>query len=330
MKEFLMLVREPSFLTPDLTSGAPTPGSFVYPRLDGGSFDMRAVPIMEDLQAGNGVAMLGTRFSDAVEAKGTLRMKLPASQAAFLIGLALQNIDAGRTVPFVTTDPGGNVPVGDLATFSAYYGVKAFDGTVRRRRFGGCRFNSMTLEGTADSPRQVQATFEVEAAKVYGNTSFGGSDADPDDTEFPEPSFADLPNDIFLFSHMSLKLGGAVRPQCYSHSLKFTNKNDPQRYGSKWLQTAQFQGRDSSVESKLLYKTNPGDRAVFEQLASQAVQFVIDNGSVGVTFEFHGNNFIHQVTDDTSLGKSYAQTLSIDNALDAASGTGVSVSFVTH
>ena len=277
--------------------------------------------------AGNGVAQLSDLFSDAVDIKGTLKMKLSATQAPFWIGWALQNIDAARALPFATTDPDGVMPVGDLATLSLYYAVQAFDGTMTRRRLGGCRCSSFSLECTAEKPRQWVATYEIEAAKIYGNANFGGTDTDPDATEFPAPTFADLPNDIYLFSHASLVLGGVARPLCNSHALKSANKLDPQRYGSKWIQTAQYLGRDTQLESKLLYKTNPGDRTKFESLASQAASLVLNNGTKSVTFNLNGKNYVSGLKDDTSREKSYSQTLTIRNALDNTAGAGLSVSF---
>ena len=276
MKEWAMFCEETEFLVPNLTAGAPTAGAFIYPRLDdGGALKVKPVNIVEELQAGNGLAMLGSRFSDATEAKGSIQLKLSRSQAKFLIGLALQNIDASRTLPFPTTDPSSVCPVGDLATFSIYHAVKAFDGSIRRRRYGGTRMNSLSISATSEKPRMLTVSIEIEAAKVFGNTDIvgAGGDPDPDTTEFPDPTFADLPNDIYLFSHMSLKVGSGlvVRPQCYSHEVKFSNKNDPQRYGSRWIQTAQFQGRDSQITSKLIYKTNPGDRGFSR--ASQSRRF---------------------------------------------------------
>ena len=57
---------------------------------------------------------------------------------------------------------------------------------------------------------------------------------------------------------------------------------------------------------------------------------MIDDGVEAITFDFGANNTFSGLEDDTALGKTYAQSLTFANALDTSTGTGVSVSFVTH
>src|SRR3954468_12180303 len=181
-REFLWVVKE-SALGTVMTS--PTAGTdSIYIRLiDGNSFGMVAEPVQEEIPYGGGFAVTAEIVSDHYACKGQLKTKLYPAQAAIMMAWCLTRITSGQTLPWVTTEPAG-----DLASCSVYHAVRRSDGTYRRKRFAGCKVAGARIEVSRQSTTAM-LTLDLQASRSYGNGMDGSSD--PDATEFPAPAETD-------------------------------------------------------------------------------------------------------------------------------------------
>ncbi len=318
-REFLMLLKESSFVTPNLTTGAPTAGQFIYIRLDGdNNFTMRPNLMTETIQHGGGVNIPALRKGDRVECRGRLSVLLSAAQASFLLPWAITRINSGRTTPWTTTDAGSVMPPGDLASVSVYHAIQRWDGTIKRRRYGGTKVTGYELTGSEDQ-RIWRLSLDLEAAKPFGNTDFGDSDADPTSTEFPAPADTVYPSDLYLWGHSGLTIGTA-RTRVTSITVRGQNRMDPHTFFSKYLQINYFTGRETTVQANHLLLASPDDRAAFEAQTAKTTSVVLDNGTVETTLTLNTANQLSAVDDDLALGRAYSQGLTIANLYDTSVG----------
>ena len=149
-REFVFGVVESAYGTP---KSSPTLGTdSFYPRLSGSnSFTMVGDPQFYEIMYGGGRAIaLPLTGSDQMSVTGQIEGTelYGSSQGQFLLNLALQQINAGGTVPWTTTEPPG-----DLASMSFYHGVARSDGTIKRLQFQGCKATRLVLAGNAGSRR---------------------------------------------------------------------------------------------------------------------------------------------------------------------------------
>src|SRR6185312_4822077 len=197
--EFLQIVQETAYQT---TNVAPVAGtSSIYIRLmDSNRFTPRPQRDLKPFMYGGGVAIRHYTASDKFTVTGRLSLELCGSQAAFLLAWAGTRINAGRTLPWTTTDASGVMPVGDLASCSIYHAITRSDGTIKRRKYRGMKVHSWSLS-TSDEAQLVMLDLDLQGATVEGNPFDGSSD--PDATVFPQPVETAWPTDPYLFTHTS-------------------------------------------------------------------------------------------------------------------------------
>jgi hypothetical protein len=319
--EHLMLVKESSYGTP---FAAPVAGTdSIYIRLpDSNSFTMIADPVISQIQYGGGYDVPAEFVSDYIEVKGGLTTNLYTSQAAFILGWALQRVDAAQTLPWAQTSE----PVGDLASVSCYHAVMRNDGSIKRTRYAGVKCTSFRIEANRGAP-VWKVSMDLVAQKFVGNTFDGSSD--PTTTEFPDPLETSYPTNPYLFQHSSggLLLGsgsGTVRSQYESLALAVANTIDARPFESRFLQVAAFRGRRSTLDVALRLKATPDDDAAYLALAAQRAQLTLTNGANSVVVNFQGNNFLSRRARDLPLNKVFMRTLTITNAFSQSAANDLS------
>jgi hypothetical protein len=319
-REWLMILREKSYGVPDLTTGAPTAGSSCYVRLDGdNAFTARAVPMKWQIPYGGGVAKLAKSGSDAYEVKGSLKTGLYASQAGLLLGMGITPVSSDRAAPWATTDPGGVMPPGDLASVSLYHGVELAGGTIVRTAYRGCKVVKGSITNQADGERRWMLSLDFQGGQVVPDSSFGGSGATaPTTTEFPDPTEADYPADPYVFSDSGFTFD-TERLFLDSLSVEWDNTLDARRFTKKYVQLIKYTGRKTALDAKLLYSAGT-DRATYQAVTAKACSLVLNNGATTTTLDFQGNNVLDGVDDDLAVEKAYEQGVKIIGQVDAATG----------
>jgi hypothetical protein len=320
-REFLMMHEESSYGTVTLTSGAPTTGRFMFLRLSGAnSFTPRLAPVRSDISYGAGLAMGGLPVADSWAIRGTLRTELYYAQAQRLMRWCTTRINSGRTLPWVTTDSAGVMPAGDLASMSLYHGVMRQDGTYKRRRYGGAKVLSWRLECSRQSPVAV-LSMEIQASQAYGTASPLPVTSDPNSTEFPFPTDAQLPTNPVLFSQSASGVSlNSTRTLYEGLTLAAQNAMSPKWFESRFLSSLRWLGRSATLEFRNLYRTSPDDRTTFEGLGAVDAQVAFTNGTNTLTIDFNGQNYLDDVADDLGVGTDYMQTLRLKSFYDVAVG----------
>src|SRR5688572_26406755 len=135
-RRYCYWVRESSYGT---AQAAPVLGTdALYLRLsEGAGFQMEEESQQVDIAYGGGRATLAEVISDQAACAGSLETNLYPAQAALLLGWAGSLVNTGRTTPWVTTDPSGVMPPGDLASASIFDVVQMDDGSYEYTRFSG-------------------------------------------------------------------------------------------------------------------------------------------------------------------------------------------------
>lgn len=325
-REFLMVVQESSYLNPVTTPVVWTTASAMgtatayYIRLDeGNAFSMRARPVEVEVPYGGGLAIGAYRVADKMECKGNLRCKLTAGLAPFILNWATQRVDSAQTLPWPNTEPPG-----DLASCTIYHAIMRDDGTIRRRRYRGCKVDSLSLDISTDS--QI-GTLNLG---ISGSTPEGNaydSSADPTSTVFPEPLCSNLPVDPYLFSHTqgNVSINGAVRD--YITQLTFTSTNTIARsfFNRRFLGKLRFCGRKTTAAVRLEYRHTPDDRIAYEGqmpygVTPIAVQIKLDNGVNSLILHMNANNIFDPLDEDLALDDLYFQSSTVNNLFDCAAG----------
>lgn len=314
-REFLYLVQESAFKTPVVSPVVGT--SAFYIRLDGSNgFTMRPRLVQVPVPYGGGLAVRNFTVSDKMECRGRLVTKLYAGNLSkFLLQWAAQQINAGQTSPWTTTEPAG-----DLASVTCYHAITRANGTIKRRAYKGCKVDSWSLEISEDSTIGT-LTLELSASQPAG-VSFGGvSTSDPDATEFPAPTDAQLPSNPYVFINASGNLTiGSARTQFSSVRVSSRNMLARRFFSYSFAQLFRFVGRETTLDAMHYYLASPDDRATYEALTGQTVSLVLNNGSNSATITLNTANVLTAVEDQLPLNDLYTQSISVANQWDNGTG----------
>jgi hypothetical protein len=316
-KEFARLTRETAFKTTFATSPVLNT-DYIIPRLaDGNSLTMRPVLDIWSIPFGGGVAIDVEEGSDTTVLKGQLKTKLYPAQATWLMNMVMARINAAKTLPYTTTE----LP-GDLVSFTVDHGIQRLDGTVKRRRYVGCKMESLDLECSKGSP-VVIATLGIVGSTPQGNAD--DSSIDPTSTVFPEPAITDYPTNPYTFRMTSGGLTvGTVRTQYDSLKISIKNKLDVRHDESRYANRIRYVGCESTLEAVLALKATPDDRSAYEAMTAQSCSVKWDNGVNSLLIDFQGRNKIHGVDDDLPIDKEYYYKLQLKNLFSTITGTNVS------
>jgi hypothetical protein len=277
-------------------------------------------PIYDTIPYGGGLAVDADYQSDHEECKGTLSTYLYPSQTPFWLGWALTRVDAGQTLPWVTTQ----IP-NDLASISLYHGFLTADGVWKKRQWAGCKCLSFRLDVSRGAP-MMKFSAEISAKKPIGNAFDASSDPT---TTFPFPAEADYPVGPWLFGQSAgnFSLNAATRVSYESLSISVTNVHDPRFFEGHFLQACGAKGRKATLDAALRLKNTPDDRAAYEALTAMACSVAFTNGTNTLTLQFNANNRIGKLPRDLPLGKEFMQNLSLMNLWDPAAPGDVGFTF---
>jgi hypothetical protein len=334
-REFLMIVAETTFKTPEVTPVVypTTSPTAYYVRLDGANaFSMRPQPVMVTVPYGGGVAIDAFRVADKLECKGRLVTKLYAGNATaiglggFLLNWATTPINSGRTAPWVT-DAGGE-PVGDLASIAIYHAITRSDGTIKRRVYLGCKCDGYDLDVSEDG------TIATLSLDITGSTPQGNqwdSSTDPTAGTFPAESDSQLPTNPYLFTHCSGGLTiGTARTQFQSVKLSVKNVLARRFWANRFAQLLRYVGRSVTLEAQNYYVPTPDDRTGYEGILGFAttggytgttVTFELNNSVHTVIYDFKTNSVITTLADNLPLNDLYTQTMTVTSQWDTAAAT---------
>jgi hypothetical protein len=307
-REFVLLVHESAYKTP---VGSPVLGtSSLYLRLaESNALTMRPKPIHVPVQRGGGQTNRAYTKATRQECTGTLKVILCYSQAAFLLGWAATPINSLQTLPYVTTEP-----VGDLASMAVYHAITTADGTIKRRVYLGTKVEGWNIACTGEAPLAV-LTLNLRASTPQGNQF--DSSVDPTAVTFPPPSDTNFPIDPLLFTDLNgFVTVGTSRTQFDAITLDSKHTMDPKFFENRYLNVHRFWGRDTTIELTNYYKISPDDRTVFEGVTPETVTAEWSGGTHTVVFTMNAQNVFNKVDDDLSLEKCYMQNLGIDNQWD--------------
>jgi hypothetical protein len=318
MKRFLRITQEGAFGT---FPGSPTS---IHLRLDSANaFKVMTQPEFYRIMSGTGFAV-GALFGSETTALGaTLSGPLHYSQASFLLGWALQRINAGQTSPWVTTEKPG-----DLPSCTCDFAWSNFDETLRRKRFLGCKVASFSLSGSRSSP-VMRFSMQVIGSTPQGNSYDASSD--PDGTAFPEPALTDFPTDPILFQHA--RGGLTVNNVAHSNfqSLNFNVSNACKAYWdeSRFANAIRMNGRTTTLSGSSRLKATPDDRASYEQAATlaSANTLAFTNGVNTLTFTLNAQNYFSSIDEDMPLDEEVYYNWTLSNMLDPSAGSDFSFTY---
>lgn len=332
LREFCMGVKESAFGTTQATPVSWTQSSTFgithadayYVRLDGGNAQTgRSRPVQVEVPYGGGFAVGAYRVSDKQEIRGVLTQKLSVAQAPFWLSWCGVRISGTGTAPWTTTEPDG-----DLPSITLYHGIQRFDGTVKRRKYLGCKVDAWNFS-ISEASTVGTLTINWTGSKAVGNQF--DSSTDPDATEFPSPADNNFPIDPFLFIYSGgpsfVTVGGGVRTHFTELALASNNTLARRFYANRWLQVQRFEGRSTTLATRLLYETSPDDRTNYEGLATEAVSVELNDGTHGFTCDLQGTNVFDPFEDDLPLGDLYFQASTSKNLWDSTAGADLALTF---
>jgi hypothetical protein len=317
-REFLQLVEESSYgvtATPVVGTNA------FYARLhDSDAFtgQMDITPLT--IPYGGGRATPALMVSDQNVVNFRFHTYLYAgTYSAVLMNWLATPINAGRTAPWTTTDGSNLMPPGDLASLTFYHAITQNDGTIDRRKYGGCKAASWTLACSRQSPI---ALLNVTGQGIRDNVKADGATAGyPDATEFPAPTETQYPSNPYLFSHTSGQLTiGSVRTQYNSVGFNVTNAMDPRWFESTYIQFIRFLGRTTTLTADMHLKVTPADITNWQSKTVQVMSLKFDNGVNTLKLDCLTNNFYTALGRSLPLNQVFARQVTLTNFWDTSTG----------
>lgn len=312
MKRFLRITQEAAYGT---FPGSPVS---IYPRLNTpNAFRHMTTPGFWEIMSGSGFAVPALRGTQQASLRATLTTPLCATQAQFLLGWCGLRINSGQTSPWTTTEPAG-----DFTSCALDYAWTNFDGTLRTKRFTGCKVARWSVSASKDNP-VCMLTIDVVGSTPQGNSY--DSSVDPTLTA---PADSVFPVDPYLFQQ--LKGGftlGSSRTNFESFTISSENALTAYFDESRFANAIRIGGRRTTVDARFRLKASPDDRASYENSAALACSMVLTGYSKSVTFAFNAQNFLSSVQEDYPLDAEVYYDGTIANLLDTTATTDFTMSF---
>ena len=296
MKRYLKLTQESALNTPAATS--------IYLRLpDPGAFRVMSTPEYWRIMSGTGFAVPALTGTQTMAVAATLTTPLFQEQAQFILGWALTRINTGQTSPWTTTELAG-----DLASCTAEFAWTNFDGTFRKKTWGGCKVARLRLTGSKGSPVMMLSL------DLIGSTPSSSTVSEPAETSFPV--------NPYLFQHLRGGFTvGSSRSNFESISVEVVNALTPYFDESQYANAVRLGGRSTTVQARMRLKASPDDRALWEAGTAQSLTMVWTGYTHTVTLTANAQNFINSVAEDFPIDREVYYDLNIQNYLDATAGT---------
>lgn len=296
-------------------------GNSIYIRLSGDNgFQPMTDPEFWTVMDGSGLSVPALFGSETSSNTSTLTTELTYTQAAILLGWALQRINTAQTTPWVTTE----LP-NDLASCTLDFAWSQFDTTVMKtKRYLGCKVGSLTLSGAKDSPKMM-ATMALVASTPQGN-SFDSSS----DPTLIAPALSVYPTDVVVFQNLAhnVQIATVGRSNFENFSLSVQNVLVPYWDESRYPNAIRLGGRAVSFSSRFRLKSTVSDRNTYEQHTQQSAvyQFINAAATHNVTFNFNGNGYISSYKEDLPLNREVYYDYTYSSYLDATAGSDLSIS----
>jgi hypothetical protein len=214
-----------------------------------------------------------------------LRTRLYMSQAATLLGWAMQRVDSGQTAPW-TTDQLPN----DLASATVEFAYSyANNATLRRKRYLGTKVLDWSLEAS-NSPDDPCLYLTLTLAALVGQSNPVDSSSDPNATAFPAPALTDFPTNVVCLQDLALSIGTS-RTKFDRVQVRGQNKARAYFDGGKLANRIRCNGRTVTWGAHLRLDSTPDDRAHYEAVTTLGTGSLV--GTVGAntfTLNMHGQD----------------------------------------
>jgi hypothetical protein len=281
------------------------------------AFKVMTQPEFWTIMSGSGFAVPAL-FGTQVTALGaTLSIPLDYAQAAFLLGWACQIINSGQTSPWTTTEIAG-----DLASCSIEYGWSNYDGTIRRKRFLGCKVMSLSLACSRDAP-VCRANFAIVGSTPQGNSY--DSSTDPSAGAFPMPADSAFPTTPVLFQHLKsgLTINNVSRSNFQSIGFNVQNRMKPYFDENRFANLIRFNGRTTTLSGVSRLKATPDDRTSYESATTMGSANTVEwnNGTHTITATLNAQNYFSQVGESFPLDEEIYFAWTLQNLLDTSATT---------
>lgn len=210
-----MPVREFLIITPEATYGTfNSSGTASYiPLDDGNSFSGYPKPLMYKVKSAHTANKIAQYGSQKTGIQLGLKTHAYVALMPTLMGWGTQEINSGQTLPWVTTEP-----VGDLASCTVDHGMMLSNGTWDYERFLGVKVKSLSLTGSNDS-QLLMANLAMVAKNMQPD--FWNSSSAPTLTL---PAATSYPTAIYAFQQSAGALTyGTVRSNYQSIEAKWDN-----------------------------------------------------------------------------------------------------------
>jgi hypothetical protein len=357
MREFALFVLESSYqtpMTPTLaeiwtTSGAGTAGAGVagfvgfYARLDGSdSLTIRPRIVPYTVPYGGGVAIPAFTVGDKILVEGTYKTKLYAGPfGQFLLQWSMQQINTLGYVGLSGVNTGwaySGGPSGNLPSVYIFHAIQRSDGTYKVRGYAGVKVKSIV--GTISEGSTIgDLTLSLVGSTIAGNQWTLGNYTDPTIATFANPAnpptfgsgatastlcvpaTPNLPISPYVFINASggLVIGTPTRSTFQSLSINCQNKLMTRFWANRFVQFAQFCGRDLTLTAQQFYvNMSPEDRLTYEAITPVTASVALNNGVHSATFTMNTANVVKTLEDSLPLDDIYTQTMTVTSQWDAS------------
>jgi hypothetical protein len=315
--EHCFFAQEGVFGTPP-TSPVLNTSLWLIPLIDSNSAAFMEDPKHVTTPFGGGEDTDAEVVSDQQEVKFSVSTLGYVSLAPFLLKWSATRINAGQTLPWVTTEPAR-----DVASCTAYKTVRGRDGANINYAYPGCKV--MTVNGTVSrqDPR-LKLKLDGQAQKEFPNAKDSSAALTPPTA----PTDANYPRGCYLFSQTSggITFGGGLLARYSDLSFTLTNKLDPQWYESSWLQTLGCHGGEATADMTLQLTSTANMKSTYQAVTQQAFSVVFTAGANTLTIDFQGKVYLSKLNYDLPLGKEFAQKASFKGLYSVSTGLLVGVS----
>lgn len=320
-REFLQVTQESALGVPVVS---PVRGTSQLPiRLSGANqFTARAEPVTVGISYGGGYDVEGNTISDKELTRGKLSTELCYSQASMLLSWAMQKINVGQTLPWVTTEPASQYI--SCTVDHAYW----LDDTAayKRTRYIGGKVEGWTLSCSEES-QKCMLDLDLTLQEAQGNTY--DSSVDPSSTLFPQPTDAEYVNDFVRFIDFNggMTLTGGVFAQFTSFNASGQNNHKLQYFANRWPQSIRSYGRKYKMDVDCNVLSTPDFRAAFRGLTSITAKAIATNGVHTLTFDFKTAARYEGLADDLKMAETYQRKVSLGSRYDYSTNTDFAFTF---
>jgi hypothetical protein len=313
MRRFLRISQEAAFGV--FPTSSPVQ---IYVRLDqADAFKVMTQPEFWTIMSGSGFAVPALFGSQVSSLGATLSIPFDYAQAAFMLEWSSGIINSAQTSPWTTSEIAG-----DLASCSVEYGWSNYDGTIRRKRFLGCKVMGMSISCSRDAP-VARLNLTLVGSTPQGNSY--DSSSDPSASAFPAPADSVFPTSTVLFQHLKsgLTINNVARSNFQSLGFNVQNRMRPYFDESRFANLIRFNGRTTSLSGVSRLKATPDDRTAYESATTQGSANTIEwnNGSHTITLTMNAQNYFSQIGESFPIDEEIYYAWTLNNLLDTSATT---------